>query len=166
MVVEDQQERRREVKMPVPEELPLIRAGENVLFPFIVVPLATADKEVVQLIDAAMEGSKIIGVFAQRADEDQPTVDNFYSIGSAALIARMFKLPDGSIRAFLQGLARIRLKEITQTEPYLKGATQSASNKPATLETGITINVPQFIKEGDIVRIDTRDDKYLERKKN
>ena len=53
--------------------------------------------------------------------------------------------------------------KIVQTEPHLKGATQSASNKPATLETGITIAVPQFIKEGDIVRIDTRDDSYLER---
>lgn len=53
--------------------------------------------------------------------------------------------------------------EVTKTEPYLKGATQSASNKPATLETGITITVPQFIKERDIVRIDTRDDSYLER---
>lgn len=52
---------------------------------------------------------------------------------------------------------------VTKTEPYLKGATQSASNKPATLEMGITVTVPQFIREGDIVRIDTRDDSYLER---
>jgi elongation factor P len=54
---------------------------------------------------------------------------------------------------------------VETTAPYLKGATQSASNKPATLETGITINVPQFIKEGDKIRIDTREDKYLERVK-
>jgi elongation factor P len=58
----------------------------------------------------------------------------------------------------------IELK-VEKTAPYLKGATQSASNKPATLETGITISVPQFIKEGDIIRIDTREDKYLERAK-
>lgn len=58
----------------------------------------------------------------------------------------------------------IELKVI-KTAPFLKGATQTASNKPATLETGITLNVPQFISEGDIVRIDTRDDKYLERVK-
>ena len=58
----------------------------------------------------------------------------------------------------------INLK-VVKTEPFLKGATQSASNKPAVLETGISISVPQFIKEGDIVRIDTRDDKYLERVK-
>ena len=55
---------------------------------------------------------------------------------------------------------------VVKTEPFLKGATQTASYKPAVLETGITINVPQFIKEGEIVRIDTREDKYLERVKN
>ncbi len=58
----------------------------------------------------------------------------------------------------------IELK-VVKTAPFLKGATQTASNKPATLETGITINVPQFIKEGDVLRIDTRDNKYLERVK-
>lgn len=54
---------------------------------------------------------------------------------------------------------------VVKTDPYLKGATQSASSKPATLETGLTVTVPQFIKEGDIIRIDTREDKYLERAK-
>ena len=56
--------------------------------------------------------------------------------------------------------------KVVKTEPFLKGATQSASSKPAVLETGITVNVPQFIKEGDIVRIDTRENKYLERTKS
>jgi elongation factor P len=55
--------------------------------------------------------------------------------------------------------------KVIKTEPFLKGATQSASSKPAELETGITINVPPFIKEGDIIRLDTRDNKYLERAK-
>ncbi|UCC40080.1 MAG: elongation factor P [Candidatus Aminicenantes bacterium] len=59
----------------------------------------------------------------------------------------------------------INLK-VVKTEPFLKGATQSASSKPAVLETGIAINVPQFIKEGDVIRIDTREDKYLERVKS
>jgi elongation factor P len=59
----------------------------------------------------------------------------------------------------------INLKVIN-TPPYLKGATQTASNKPATLETGITLNVPQFIKEGDLIRLDTREEKYLERVKS
>ena len=56
----------------------------------------------------------------------------------------------------------IELK-VVQTEPFLKGATQSASSKPATLENGLVITVPPFIKEGDVIKVDTREDKYLER---
>jgi elongation factor P len=56
--------------------------------------------------------------------------------------------------------------KVVQTDPYLKGATQSASNKPATLETGLIVMVPQFINEGDIIRVDTREDKYIERAKS
>jgi len=55
--------------------------------------------------------------------------------------------------------------KVVKTDPFLKGATQSASNKPATLETGLVVSVPQFIKEGDIIRVDTREGKYVERAK-
>jgi len=58
----------------------------------------------------------------------------------------------------------IELK-VVKTAPFLKGATAAAGNKPATLETGITVSVPQFIGEGDVVKIDTRDNSYLERAK-
>jgi elongation factor P len=55
--------------------------------------------------------------------------------------------------------------KVVNTEPSLKDATRSAVNKPATLETGIVITVPQFIKEGDVIRVDTRENKYIERVK-
>ena len=58
----------------------------------------------------------------------------------------------------------VDLKVVT-TEPSLKDATRSAVNKPATLETGLVITVPQFIKEGDVIRVDTRESKYIERVK-
>lgn len=53
--------------------------------------------------------------------------------------------------------------KVVDTEPNIKGATASASYKPATLENGMVVTVPPFIKPGDVVKIDTRDDKYLER---
>lgn len=56
--------------------------------------------------------------------------------------------------------------KVVQTEPFLRGATVSASNKPAVLETGLQVSVPQFIQEGDVIRIDTRENKYLERVKS
>jgi len=54
---------------------------------------------------------------------------------------------------------------VTETEPNIKGATASASFKPAVMETGITIMVPPFILPGERIRVDTREDKYLERVK-
>jgi len=55
--------------------------------------------------------------------------------------------------------------EVAETEPTLRGATASASYKPAKLETGITILVPPFIQIGDRVRVDPSEGKYLERVK-
>jgi elongation factor P len=55
--------------------------------------------------------------------------------------------------------------KVVSTEPRLQGATKTSLYKPAVLETGAVIQVPEFIKEGDVIRIDTRDDTYLERAK-
>jgi elongation factor P len=53
--------------------------------------------------------------------------------------------------------------EVTATEPGFKGDTATGGNKPATLETGFTTQVPLFINEGDIIKVDTRTGEYLER---
>jgi elongation factor P len=53
--------------------------------------------------------------------------------------------------------------EVKSTVPGVKGDTAQGGNKPATLETGVVVSVPLFINEGDKVKIDTRDDKYIER---
>lgn len=57
--------------------------------------------------------------------------------------------------------------KVIQTDPGLKGDTVSGATKPATLESGVVINVPLFINEGDVLKIDTRDGgSYIERAKN
>ena len=53
--------------------------------------------------------------------------------------------------------------EVTETEPGFKGDTATGGNKPAKLETGLAIQVPLFINEGDIIKVDTRTSAYLER---
>ncbi|WP_290771426.1 elongation factor P [Anaerofustis sp.] len=53
--------------------------------------------------------------------------------------------------------------EITQTEPGFKGDTAQGATKPATVETGAQVNVPLFVEEGDVIRIDTRTGEYMER---
>jgi elongation factor P len=58
----------------------------------------------------------------------------------------------------------IELK-IVKSDPWVKGDTASGSNKPATLETGYEVQVPPFIEEGEMIRIDTRTGAYVERVK-
>lgn len=53
--------------------------------------------------------------------------------------------------------------EVTQTDPGFKGDTATAGTKPATLETGLTIQVPLFVNEGDVIKVDTRTGSYQER---
>jgi len=52
---------------------------------------------------------------------------------------------------------------VTATDPTIKGATVTASKKPATLETGLVVQVPQFVDVGDRIKIDTRENNYLDR---
>ena len=102
------------------EELPILPSGKTVVFPAIIFPLATQEARVVRLIDEALAGDKVIGIFAQRPAAETGQ-DNMYDVGTAATITKMLKMSDGSIRAFLQGQVRIRLVKLTQTEPFLKG---------------------------------------------
>lgn len=64
----------------------------------------------------------------------------------------------------LEPPATVELR-VTETEPSLKGATAAAQYKPATLETGLRIDVPPFINIGDVLQVDTREGKYLGRAK-
>jgi len=53
--------------------------------------------------------------------------------------------------------------EVVQTEPGFRGDTANAGTKPATVETGITVQVPLFVNQGDRIRVDTRSGEYVER---
>ncbi|HET9867073.1 MAG TPA: LON peptidase substrate-binding domain-containing protein, partial [Nitrospira sp.] len=85
-------------------------------------PLAVARESSVRLIDEAISHGKLIGVFTQRdATVEEPQQADLYEVGTASLIHKMFKLPDGSLRLIVQGLERLRLEEVKETQPYLRG---------------------------------------------
>ena len=119
----------------IPEELPVLPQNEMVVYPSLIVPLGTADEKILKLIDDVAAGDKLVGFFGRRPDSKKDA--DLYSIGTAALILRMFKLPDGSVHVFFQGLSRISLKEITQVEPYMKARVETVEDgieKTAELE--------------------------------
>src|ERR687897_795261 len=111
----------------IPAELPVLPLRDTVLFPNSFMPLAVAREASVRLIDEATTSGRMIGVFTQReASVEEPAQDDLYPIGTATHVHKMFKLPDGSLRLIVQGLARITLDRIVQTRPYLKAAVTAA----------------------------------------
>ncbi|HET9195614.1 MAG TPA: endopeptidase La [Vicinamibacterales bacterium] len=105
----------------VPDELPILPLRDTVLFPNSFMPLAVARESSVRLIDEAISQGKLIGVFTQRdASVEEPQQADLFEVGTASLIHKMFKLPDGSLRLIVQGLERLRLDEVRETRPYLR----------------------------------------------
>ncbi len=104
----------------VPAELPVLPLRDTVLFPNSFMPLAVARESSVRLIDEAVAAGRMIAVFTQReASEEDPRQDDLNAIGTASHIHKMFKLPDGSLRIIVQGLARVRFDGLIASRPYL-----------------------------------------------
>jgi len=113
--------------LSIPGELPVLPLRDTVLFPNSFMPLAVAREASVRLIDEATSSGRMIGVFTQReAGVEEPLLEDLYPIGTATHIHKMFKLPDGSLRLIVQGLARVRLEQLVQTRPYLRGTVAAA----------------------------------------
>src|ERR1044071_787150 len=122
----------------LPDELPILPLRDTVLFPNSFMPLAVARESSVRLIDEAITGGKLIGVFTQRdASVEEPQQSDLYEVGTASHIHKMFKLPDGSLRLIVQGLARLTMEQVVEMRPYLRarvGAAQEALNETDHLE--------------------------------
>src|SRR6266550_7531038 len=100
--------------LAIPPELPVL-------------PLAVARESSVRLIDDAIANGKLIAVFTQRdASMEEPGQDDLYSVGTATHIHKIFKLPDGSLRLIVQGLARLTLEEVVSTHPYVRARVTAA----------------------------------------
>ena len=126
--------------LAVPDELPILPLRDTVLFPNSFMPLAVARESSVQLIDEAISAGKLIGVFTQRdASVEEPQQGDLYRVGTASRIHKMFKLPDGSLRLIVQGLARLTLDEVTAARPYLRARVTTA---------------PEALDEADRLEID------------
>ena len=113
----------------IPSELPILPLRDTVLFPNSFLPLAVARESSVRLIEEAINGSKLVGVFTQRdASIEEPGQDDLHRIGTATHIHKMFKLPDGSLRLIVQGLSRLQLESVTAARPYLRASVRAADD--------------------------------------
>jgi ATP-dependent Lon protease len=123
------------VSSPIPDELPILPLRGVVVYPLTAVPLTVGQPRSIQLIDDAVLNKKVIGLVASRDPSvEEPTPDQCYSIGTAAMVQRLLRLPDGTIRLLVLGLERIRITEYTSTSPYLKAKVTPA---PEIVETTV-----------------------------
>src|SRR6266481_2293245 len=115
--------------LPIPPELPVLPLRDTVLFPNSFMPLAVARESSVRLIDDAIANGKLIAVFTQRdASVEEPGQEDLYGVGTATHIHKMFKLPDGSLRLIVQGLARLKLDSIVTVRPFLRARVSPAED--------------------------------------
>ena len=106
----------------VPPTLPVLPLKETVVFPDSLLPLAIGQERSIKLIDDAVAGDRLIALVASRSPEvEQPGWDDLYEVGTAALVQKMIRVPDGTQRILVQGLRRIRLERRVRDEPYLVG---------------------------------------------
>jgi ATP-dependent Lon protease len=102
-----------------PETLPLLPVKDIVAFPYMVFPLLVSREKSIKSLEEALSKNRLIFLVAQKnLSEDDPSMKDFYQVGTVALVMRMLKLPDGKIKILVQGLSKASIKETLQTTPY------------------------------------------------
>src|SRR5262249_28403568 len=105
-----------------PIVLPVLPLKDTVVFPQSMTPLPIGQERWVRLIDDVAAGARLLALVTSRdADVDSPDWDGIYKIGTVALVHKMIRVPDGSLRILVQGLDRIRVKHEMDVDPYLLG---------------------------------------------
>jgi ATP-dependent Lon protease len=131
--------RRTSEEVEVPEELAILPLFGTVVYPMTVIPLAVGQPQSIQLIDEALVGGRMIGMVALRNPDERPEEikpEDFYTIGTATTVHRLLKMPDGTLRVAVQGLERIEIVEVLQSQPYFRARVRPA---PDVVETGLEV---------------------------
>ena len=108
-------------KPGIPDELPILPLRGTVVYPTMVIPLLIAREKSIHMINKVLEGDRLIGLVAQKNPEDEdPAIDAIFSVGIAAQIIKMIRMPDDSVRIMIEGMSRIRIREYLETSPFFR----------------------------------------------
>ncbi len=107
--------------MKLPDTLPVLALRDMVVFPYMIIPLFVGRDFSIKAIDEALSKDRIIVTLTQKQPEvNELNSDDLYKVGTACLILRMLKMPDGRVKVLVQGLKKVRVKEFTQFKPYIE----------------------------------------------
>ncbi len=105
---------------PLPAALPVLPLRDMVAYPETLTPLAVGQERSIRLVNDVLSGERMLVLVASRDPElEVPGPDQLYDVGVAGVVARMLKVPDGSIRILVQATERIRLVDYVTETPYL-----------------------------------------------
>jgi ATP-dependent Lon protease len=105
----------------IPEELPILPVRDAVIFPNAVIPLNVGRESSVKLINDVQQGDGMLVVLTQRDKRvDTPGPGDLYEIGTVSMVHRAMKTPENNLFLIVMGVARVRIDEFVQFEPYLR----------------------------------------------
>ena len=108
------------VETEVPEALPVLPLRDSVAFPEMMMPLAVGQERSIQLVDDVLGGNRMLVMVASKEPEaEEPGPEQLYNVGVVGVVARMMKVPDGSVRILVQCGQRVELGDYVATSPYL-----------------------------------------------
>ena len=103
----------------IPSSLPLLPVRDIVVFPYMVLPLFVGRDVSIKAIESALADNRMIFLTTQKIQETElPKPDELHRVGTVGVIMRMLKLPDERIKILVQGLAKARILDYTQSEPF------------------------------------------------
>jgi ATP-dependent Lon protease len=146
---------KRENKIQIPEKLKILPLRDAVLYPELMIPLVVGREKSIKLIDEALKEDNIIGVVTQKdARIEDPTPSQLYDVGTAALITKMIRMQDGTLRIIVHGFARFKIKNYITEDPYFM-AEARILHEPEEISTqaeALMLNVKKlFEKLADMV---------------
>jgi ATP-dependent Lon protease len=113
---------KEEREIEIPTSLPILPVRDMVIFPYMILPLFVGREVSIKAIDHALAANKMILLVTQKdLTVEEPTIDDLYTVGTVGTILRILKIPDGRLKVLVQGLAKARVQQYTQTEPYYIG---------------------------------------------
>ncbi|MDG5766395.1 endopeptidase La [Balneolales bacterium ANBcel1] len=114
-----EEEERRMTESDIPDELPILPLKNTVLYPGVVIPITVGRDRSLELVKKAYESDKTIGIVTQKnKDQEDPSPDELYHVGTIAQILKLIKMPDGSKSIVIQGKSIFEIEEFTQHDPY------------------------------------------------
>jgi ATP-dependent Lon protease len=104
----------------IPEELSILPVRDFVVFPGTVLPLTVTRPASIKLLDETLSLTKVIGLLTQRNDKENPTPEDLYYVGTAALVLKLLRQADDKVVMIIQGIRRFALRKIIATDPFLR----------------------------------------------